>query len=86
MSKPVLNEALENFDRLPNSAYVKVAVVQGLFACSRSSVLRHVAAGTLPAPREFGDNRLFNVGELRAVLHSKEPIPLPMVAEQTEQN
>lgn len=61
--------ALEGFDQLPGSAYVRIAVVQALFACSDETVRRRVKAGTIPAPRKLGPRHTaWQVGELRRCL------------------
>jgi len=62
-------DALKNFDSSPDSANVRLPVVQSLFACSAATVWRMVKRGTLPAPRKLS-NRVtaWNVGELRKAL------------------
>ncbi len=60
---------LENFDSLPNSAFVRLSTVAGLFACSPSTVWRGVKKGRLPKPvKHFDRASAWNVGQLRAVL------------------
>jgi predicted DNA-binding transcriptional regulator AlpA len=61
--------ALENFDRLPASAYVRLPVVAALFGCSTPTVWRRVQTCDIPAPRKIGPRvTAWNVGELRAAL------------------
>lgn len=60
------NTALEDFDRLPDAAYVRLPVVQALYACSDETVRRRVKAGQIPAGRKLGPKiTAWNVGELR---------------------
>jgi predicted DNA-binding transcriptional regulator AlpA len=61
-------KALAAFDSLPDSAHVDVRAVAGLFGCSVPTVWRRAGAALLPAPRKFGSQTRWNVGELRAVL------------------
>lgn len=65
----VAPDALWNFDRLPDSANVRLPVVAALFACSRATVWRRVRNKTLPSPRKLGERiTAWNVGELRKAL------------------
>ena len=67
---PVL-ASISTFDRLPDSANVRVSIVAAVLGYSISSVWRHAKAGTLPAPRKIGPKlTAWNVGELRAFLAS----------------
>jgi len=62
-------DALQNFDKLPNDAHVRVKVVADLFSCSVPTVWRDVRAGRLPKPRKLSPRRTaWRVGDLRAVL------------------
>jgi predicted DNA-binding transcriptional regulator AlpA len=62
-------DALKNFDSAPDSANVRLPVVQSLFACSAATVWRMVKRGTLPAPRKLSERvTAWNVGELRQFL------------------
>lgn len=63
-----INPALENFDRLPDSAHVRVGVVAALQSCSIATVWRRAKAGTLPAPRKIGGTTVWSVGALRKTL------------------
>lgn len=63
------NRALEGFDKLPDSAYVRVDVVSDLRNCSNATTWRHAAAGIIPAPKKLSAGiTAWNVGELRACL------------------
>lgn len=64
-----ISDALKNFDDLPDSAYVRLPVVQALKACSPATVWRMVKRGDLPAPRKQSERiTAWNVGELRKAL------------------
>lgn len=61
--------SLPNFDSLPNSGFVRLQSLELLFACSRATIWRWVAAGKLPAPKKLSPRvTAWNVGELRLVL------------------
>ncbi len=62
--------ALENFDRLPASAFVNVHVVCGVYGRSKAAVWRDIASGRVPRPHKFGRASRWNVGELRAALEA----------------
>ena len=62
-------DALRNFDQLPDSASVRQPVLEGLFACSHSTIWRRVRDGSLPAPRKLSARvTTWSVGELRRYL------------------
>ena len=62
-------DALTNFDSFPDSAHVRLPVVQALVGCSSATVWRMVKRGTLPAPRKLSERvTAWNVGDLRKVL------------------
>ncbi len=64
-----LPAALEHFDRLPDSAHVRLPVVCGLRGCSPATVWRHVKAGLIPKPEKIGLNiSAWRVGSLRRAL------------------
>jgi predicted DNA-binding transcriptional regulator AlpA len=46
--------ALEQFDLLPGCAFVKMPVVQALYATSDEGVRRGVASGRIPKPAKIG--------------------------------
>lgn len=58
---------LANFDSLPDSAYVDINVVLGLYACCKQTVWRHVKEGNMPAPVKLNGShhRRWLVGTLR---------------------
>ena len=61
--------ALEKFNLLPDSGYVRQPVVEGLFSCSSATVWRMVKRGTLPAPKKLSERiTAWNVGQLRKAL------------------
>ena len=67
--KALVNEMLGKFGILPNEAYVRIPVVAELYACSESTLWRHVQKGIVPKPRKFGLRvTAWNVGELKASL------------------
>lgn len=62
-------EALKNFDQLPDTANVRLPVVQALYACSAASIWRGVNSRRIPKPRKLSPRTTcWNVGELRAAL------------------
>lgn len=65
-------EALSNFDYLPDSSNVRLPVVQALYAVSAATVWRQVHAGNIPKPRKLTTRTtVWNVGELRAAIEIK---------------
>jgi prophage regulatory protein len=63
--------ALENFDRLPGNAFVRVPVVATLFGCSTPTVWRRVKSGHIPKPKKIGPRMTaWNVADLRAALEA----------------
>lgn len=65
-------DALRNFELLPDSAFVRLAVVAGLFACSPATVWRRVKKGALPTPRRLSAGvTAWRVGELRTALRGE---------------
>jgi predicted DNA-binding transcriptional regulator AlpA len=67
-----LSEALINFDSLPNTAQVRLPVVQALFGVSSATVWRMVAAGELKTHKLTPRTTSFNVGELRETLSNNQ--------------
>lgn len=64
-------QTVMDFDRLPDSANVRMPVVEVLLDCSTSTVWRKVKKRVLPQPRRLGSNVAhFNVGELRVAMRS----------------
>lgn len=67
--KAAVDDVLEEFDKLPNAAHVRLPVVMALYACSAASVWRYVQKGIVPAPHHFGLRiSAWNVGELKSSL------------------
>lgn len=65
--------ALTEFDRLPDAAFVRLPVVMALFACSDETVRRRVKSGMIPAPTKLGPRSTgWRVGELRAALDATQ--------------
>jgi predicted site-specific integrase-resolvase len=60
--------SFRGFDKLPESANVRLPVVAALFGISPATVWRWVHGGLLPAPRKIGGVTFFNVGQLRLIL------------------
>ena len=64
-----VDPALTAFDVLPDSSFVRLPVVRGLFACSPITVWRRVRAGTLPKPVKLSPRvTAWRVGDLRKAL------------------
>lgn len=64
-----LHPALKYFDELPNSAYVSIEVVSGLYDKSYATIWRQVRDGLIPAPHKLGKRTTrWNVGDLRSSL------------------
>jgi len=62
-------DALTNYDSFPDSAHVRLPVVQALVGCSSATVWRMVKRGTLPVPRKLSERvTAWNVGDLRKAL------------------
>ena len=66
-----INPVLRDFDQLPDSAQVRLPVVQALFGVSSATVWRMVKSKQLKAHKLTERTTTFNVGELRALLASK---------------
>lgn len=64
-------QTVMDFDKLPDSAYVRLQVAEVLLDCSPSTVWRKIKQRVLPQPRRFGSNvALLNVGEMRKAIRS----------------
>lgn len=62
-------DALLYFDSCPESAHVRLPVVQALYACSSATIWRMVKRGLIPAPRKLSERvTAWNVGELKKAL------------------
>jgi predicted DNA-binding transcriptional regulator AlpA len=64
-------ESLKNFDLLPDSAKVRLPVVQALYGCSRATVWRRVKDKLIPSPSKTKNITSWNVGDLRRDLAQK---------------
>ncbi len=72
-SAATVPDALSNFDLLPDSANVRVAVVAALFACSVPTVWRRSKNGALPPARKLSEGvTAWNAGELRKALRGEQ--------------
>lgn len=68
-STTAIPAALAGFDSLPDSAFVRLPVVCGLFACSPATVWRRVKTGRIPAPVKIGENSTgWRAGDIRQAL------------------
>ncbi len=67
----IISNALSNFDKLPNSANVRLPVAMGLFGVSAATIWRLVKANKLFTHKLTPRTTTFNVGELRAALAAK---------------
>lgn len=68
MPTETMPAALSNFDKLPNSAHVRIDVVKLLTGYSAPSIWRRSAATNdpFPKPKKMGPkNTAWNVGDLR---------------------
>lgn len=66
-------DALAQFDNLPNSAYVRLPVVIGLYGVSAASIWRGCQKGTIPSPTKLSERcSAWNVGALRKALAGLE--------------
>jgi prophage regulatory protein len=66
--KPDHQRALEDFDRLPDAAEVRLPVVAALRGVSTVTVWRWSACGKLPRPNRRGGVTTWNVGALRRAM------------------
>lgn len=67
-----INPTLRDFDLLPDSAQVRLPIVQTLLSVSKATVWRMVKANQLKTYKLTERTTTFNVGELRVLLSSKE--------------
>ncbi|MDO9366112.1 MAG: AlpA family phage regulatory protein [Methylotenera sp.] len=71
LTKPI-PEALANFDQLPDSAYIRLPVMKGLYGVSSASIWRGVKNLTIPKPSKLTERTTaWNVGLVRAALAAK---------------
>lgn len=65
-------QALANFDQLPDSAYIRLPVMKGLYGVSAASIWRGVKNATIPKPAKLSERcTAWNVGQIRAALAAK---------------
>ena len=65
-------DALVNFDQLPDSAYVRLPVMCGLYGVSSASIWRGVKKLTIPTPIKLTERTTaWNVGLIRKSLAAK---------------
>lgn len=69
---PSIPEALVNFDKLPNSAYIRLPVLKALYGVSSATIWRGVKTGAIPKPSKLSERcTAWNVGLVRAALAAK---------------
>ena len=65
-------DALTNFDQLPDSAYIRLPVMVGLFGVSAASIWRGVKNNSIPKPVKISERTTaWNVGVVRKTLAEK---------------
>ena len=65
-------EALRSFDLLPDSAYIRLPVMVGLFGVSTASIWRGVKNNSIPKPIKISERTTaWNVGVVRKALAEK---------------
>jgi len=68
------NRPQDDFDRLPDSAFVRLPTVATLWATHPATVWRKVKAGQIPQPVKLGpQTTAWRVGDLRAALAALVP-------------
>ena len=68
-------DALANFDRLPDSAYIRLPVMIGLFGISSASIWRGVKNQSIPTPVKLTERTTaWNVRLVREALASKAKV------------
>lgn len=65
------SRSLAQFDKLPDSAHVRLPVVVALFDVSVPTVWRWTRKGVLPTPLRLGRSTMWPVGELRKVIAAR---------------
>jgi len=67
-----IHEALVNFDKLPDSAFIRLPVLRALYGISSASCWRGVKNKSIPSPVKISVRcTAWNVGLVRASLASK---------------
>ncbi len=68
----IIPEVLSNFDNLPDSAYIRLPVMVGLFGVSAASIWRGVKNNSIPKPVKISERTTaWNVGTVRKTLAEK---------------
>lgn len=68
----ILPEALRDFDQLPDSAYIRLPIIQRLYGVSAATIWRGVKNGTIPKPRKLSERcTAWSVKAVRANLLEK---------------
>jgi predicted DNA-binding transcriptional regulator AlpA len=68
----VIPEALANFDAMPDSAYIRLPVMRGLYGVSSASIWRGVKSLTIPKPAKLTERTTaWSVRLIRADLAAK---------------
>lgn len=73
--KATIPKGLENFDQSPNSAYIRLPIIIGLYGVSAATIWRGVKNGTIPKPVNLTKRTTaWNVGLVRADLAAKAAV------------
>lgn len=65
-------DALANFDQSPNSAFIRLPIMIGLYGVSAATIWRGVKNGTIPKPCKLTERTTaWNVGLVREALAAK---------------
>lgn len=63
-------DSIQNFDLLPDAAFVRLPVLLKLYACSPATIWRGVESGRIPKPKKLSPRvTAWNVGKLREALN-----------------
>lgn len=63
---------LQQFDNLPDSAYIRLPVLKRLYGVSSATIWRGVKQGNIPKPNKLSERcTAWNVGLVRAALAAK---------------
>lgn len=72
MKQKPIQEALANFDNLPDSAHIRLPVLKALYGVSSATIWRGVKTGAVPKPSKLTERTTsWNVGLVRAALATK---------------
>lgn len=67
--KAGIPDSAKNFDMLPDTARVNIAVIQAITSKSRATIYRWIDQGIIPRPRKFGPTQNFwTAGDIRRAL------------------